>query len=105
MVTVHCLGGLSRTAWIVDGTVSLDTGPGPGLVSSTGVTEGEAPATPLTPNILIITLNNQSQSELKILTVSAGLCALLRSPVVAGSVRAGSVSPIMCPGTPGIAVI
>ena len=76
MVTINGLRGFSRTAWVVDRTVSLYTGPGPGLVSSTGVGAGEAPATPLTPDILVITLNNQSQPELKILTTSAGLCAL-----------------------------
>ena len=52
VVTVHGLGGLSRTARVVDSTVSQDTGPSPGLVSSTGVAAGETPASPLTPDIL-----------------------------------------------------
>ena len=49
VITVHGLGRLSRTAWVVNRTVSLDTVTGPGLVSSTGVAAGKAPATPLTP--------------------------------------------------------
>ena len=52
VVTVHGLGGLSRTARVVDSTVSQDTGPSPGLVSSTRVGAGETPASPLTPDIL-----------------------------------------------------
>ena len=58
VITVHGLGGLSRTAWVVDWTISFDTVAGPGLVSSTGVSTGRAPATPLTPDILIILLYN-----------------------------------------------
>ena len=62
MITVHGLGRLSRTAWVVNWTVSFDTVARPGLVSSTGVSTGIAPAAPLTPDILIILLyNNQSQ--------------------------------------------
>ena len=56
VITVHGLGRLSRTAWVVDRTVSFNTVAGPGLVSSTGVSTGKAPATPLTPDILIISL-------------------------------------------------
>ena len=51
VITVHGLGGLSRTAWVVNWTVSFDTVAGPGLVSSTGVSTGKAPASPLTPDI------------------------------------------------------
>ena len=53
VITVHGLGILSRTAWVVDRTVSFEAVAGPGLVSSTGVSTGIAPATPLTPDILI----------------------------------------------------
>ena len=52
VITVHGLGRLSRTAWVVNRTVSLDTVTGPGLVSSTGMGAGKAPATPFTPYIL-----------------------------------------------------
>ena len=51
VITVHSLGGLSRTARVVNRTVSLDTVAGPGLVSSTGMAAGKAPATPLAPYI------------------------------------------------------
>ena len=51
VITVHGLGRLSRTARVVDRTVSLDAVAGPGLVSSTGVSTGKAPLTPLTPDI------------------------------------------------------
>ena len=51
VITVHGLGRLSRTAWVVNRTVSFDTVAGPGLVSSTGVSAGMAPATPHTPDI------------------------------------------------------
>ena len=51
VITVHGLGRLSRTAWVVNRTVSLDTVTGPRLVSSTGMGAGKAPATPFTPYI------------------------------------------------------
>ena len=51
VITVHGLGGVSRTAWVVNWTVSFDAVSGPGLVSSTGVTTGKAPAAPLAPYI------------------------------------------------------